>query len=73
MKRWTYRTRGREITLKEVFVEGDDLSDPIADAVRAILDGHVVLDRAIAEGGRFPAVDVVAPQLEKVIVCDHEV
>jgi flagellum-specific ATP synthase len=42
-----------------VLVEGDDLSDPVADAVRAILDGHVVLDRTIAEGGRFPAVDVL--------------
>jgi flagellum-specific ATP synthase len=36
-----------------VLVEGYDLTDPIADAVRAILDGHIVLDRAIAEGGRF--------------------
>ena len=42
-----------------VLVEGDDLSDPIADALRAILDGHIVLDRRIAENGRFPALDVL--------------
>ncbi len=41
-----------------VLSEGDDQQDPIADAARAILDGHIVLSRALAESGHFPAIDV---------------
>jgi flagellum-specific ATP synthase len=43
-----------------VLVEGDDPADPVADAARAILDGHIVLSREMAEAGLFPAVDIEA-------------
>ena len=43
-----------------VLVDGDDHNDPVADAIRGALDGHIVLDRAIADEGRYPAVNILS-------------
>lgn len=43
-----------------IYVEGDDLNDPVADAARSLLDGHIVLSRDLADQGHFPAIDVLA-------------
>jgi flagellum-specific ATP synthase len=50
---------GAMTAIYTVLVEGDDLDDPIADAARSILDGHIVLSRKLANGNHYPAVDVL--------------
>lgn len=58
-----------------VLTEGDDLQDPIADASRAILDGHIVLSRELADGGHYPAVDIessISRVMPKVTSVEHQ-
>ncbi len=55
-------------------VEGDDMNDPIGDAVRSIVDGHIVLSRALAQKGHFPAIDVMQSSsrvMRSIVTADH--
>jgi flagellum-specific ATP synthase len=54
-----FKGKGSITGFYTVLVEGDDLNDPIADAVRAILDGHIVLSRELASRNHYPCIDVL--------------
>jgi flagellum-specific ATP synthase len=68
-----FENKGSITGLYSVLVEGDDMDDPIADSVRSIVDGHIVLSRSIAQRGHYPAIDVLQ-STSRVMrnVIDHE-
>jgi flagellum-specific ATP synthase len=70
----TSQREGSITGLYTVLVEGDDMNEPIADAVRSILDGHVVLTRELAHQNHFPAIDVlksISRVMNDITTLDH--
>ncbi len=66
--------RGSITGIYTILVEGDDMSDPVADSVRSLLDGHVVLSRKLAEMGHYPAVDIlqsVSRLMDSIVTPEH--
>lgn len=79
----SHHPQGSMSAIYTVLTEGDDQQDPIADSARAILDGHIVLSRQLAESGHYPAIDIAQsisrtmplvvdkPQVENVMQFKH--
>jgi flagellum-specific ATP synthase len=70
----SFENEGSITGLYTVLVEGDDMNDPIGDSVRSIVDGHIVLSRALAQRGHFPAIDILQSAsrvMKSVISGDH--
>ncbi|MED1721722.1 flagellar protein export ATPase FliI [Brevibacillus parabrevis] len=75
MERAGTADKGSITAFYTVLVDSDDMNDPIADAARGILDGHIVLDRKIAQKGHFPAIDVMASVsrvMSEIVTDDHK-